>query len=94
MTARDTYVSSVKTAATTQSAAVQSAVVTAQETVNISGVNNNNNPQRGANAAAVTAIANAGKALIAALQLAEMNKQVSVQSAKDTLRSTGDTAPA
>lgn len=94
MGARDTYISSVKTAEITKAATNSANANAAQETINASGVNAGNPTGRGAGSALMTATANANAALAAARLLAEHNKQVSIQAAKDTLRSTGDVAPA
>ena len=94
MTARDTYVAAVVSANLTKAATNVANSNTAQETINASGVNAGNPTGRGAGSAVMTATANANAALAAARVLAEHNKQVAIQAAKDTLRSTGDTAPA
>lgn len=94
MTARDTYVNSVATALTAKVATNVANANTHQETINASGVNAGNPTGRGAGSALMTATANANAAYAAAKLNAEMVKQIAIQAAKDTLRSTGDTAPA
>ena len=95
MTARATYVSSVATAVATEVASKVVATATQQEAINASGVNVGYTPcnptKSGATFASFqTALTNAVKANVAAVQLAAMVSQVAQSSAKDTLRSTGD----
>ena len=96
MTARDTYTASVKSALATAVAAKVSNAVVAQTTRDASGCNlgilvatNSTNF-----AAFDTATRNANAAYYAAQILAEHNKQIAIQNAKDILRGTGDLAPA
>ena len=94
MTARDTYTSSVKSAAASQVVTVTSAETTRQESVNASGVNVGYNLQTGnyANYAAAVKAANIAK--FNSLNAAEAAKQATVAVARDTLKATGDLAPA
>lgn len=94
MTARDTYNASVATALATKVASNTNNTLTAQETINVTGVNAGLNPARGASAAFDAAVRTSNATLYAARKVAEMTKQVAIQAAKDTLRATGDSHPA
>jgi len=93
MTARSSFDSSVVSANTTLVASNQSAANTAQETVNVTGVNANANPQRGASDAVMTATKNANIAYQVAKFNASQAHQAAVAVAKSTLRATGDVNP-
>ena len=90
MTARDTYIASVKTGENSKVATNIANANTAQETINVTGVN----PARGASAALIAAVNSSNAAYAAARLNAEMVKQVAIQAAKDTLRAGGDVHPA
>lgn len=94
MTARETYASSVKTAAQTKTATVSAAETAAQETINASGCNVGYNLQTGNYANLATATKNAIAAKLASVNAAEAAKQASIAVAKDTLRQSGDLGPA
>jgi hypothetical protein len=93
MTARDSYVSSAKSAEATKLATIGAAETTKQEAINASGVNVGYTLQSGnySNFAAAIAAANAAKA--ASLYAAEVSRQAALAVARDTLRTTGDLAP-
>lgn len=94
MTARTTYEASCVTANSTVVANHISTTNTAQESINAAGVNAGKPLARGVAAADDVTIRNANKTYLYSRMLNEMAKQVSIQSAKDTLRATGDSAPA
>lgn len=93
MTARDTYNASVKAAAPAQVATLTTNQTTAQATIEASRTAVGYNLQTGNYANFAAAVANANKAKFAADLAAEMTKQAAIAVARDTLRSTGDTAP-
>ena len=93
MTSRDTLIVTVKAALITKVAAVNAAATVAQETINAVGVNTGANPQRGATASQINTTNSANAAYAAALQNAEMVKQMAITQAKATLRATGDLGP-
>jgi hypothetical protein len=72
----------------------QAATRAAQVALNAATLDAGIHPSRGADATLIAATINANAAYQAARLLGEMTKQVSVQSARDLLRSTGDNAPA
>jgi hypothetical protein len=96
MTARSVYEAATKAAETAKLPTIQLANLTHQITVNANSVDlgYSSNLALGASAAQITATTNANAALAATKLLAEMTKQVAIQSARDTLRSSGDNAPA
>jgi hypothetical protein len=93
MSNRDTFNSSVKTAAATEVATKLTNAGTQQETINQSGVNVGYTLQSGNYANLKTAVDNARKAKIAADLAAEAAKNASIMLARDTLRDSGDRAP-
>jgi hypothetical protein len=96
LTARDTYQAACKAAEVARLATVQSATLTHQITVDNAGINVGNHPSRGvADGSTLDLQTRAANASLAATRLlAEMTKQVAVETAKDVLRGTGDNAPA
>jgi hypothetical protein len=94
MTARDDYRASVIAAEKKKIADFQAATRAAQVSFNAASIDAGVHPSRGADAALITATTNLNAAYQAARLLGEMNKQVTIQNAKDLLRSTGDNAPA
>ena len=94
MSSRDTYTASVKSAAVTQIAAVVSAETARQETINASGCNVGYNLQTGNYANFAAAVKAATIAKTAAVTAAEQAKQAAIAGARDTLKSSGDLAPA
>ena len=94
MTARATFAATVQIAAVTQIAAVQAAETARQETINASGCNVGYNLQTGSYSAFAAAVKAANIAKTAALTAAEQTKQTAVAVARDTLKSSGDLAPA
>lgn len=89
MTARDTYQSSVKSAASAKTATLTANQATAQETINANGVNVGYNLQTGNYANLATAVKNANIAKWNADFAAEQTKQASIAAARDTLRNAG-----
>lgn len=93
MTARDTYNSTVATAAQTKAATLLSAEAAKQETINASGCNVGYNLQTGNYANFAAAIKSAINAKAASVAAAEATKQATIAAARDTLRNAGDVAP-
>ncbi len=94
MTIRDTYNTSV-VAATAAKVPTKAANANAhQETIAASGKNVGYNNATGNFANFDAATRNANATYAAAQLNAEMIKQIAIQAAKDTLRATGDLAPA
>ena len=94
MTSRDTYNTTVLNAGTTKTASLTNNQLVHQEAINAVGVNVGTNPQLGCSNSQIASIKAAAKAKIVADTLAEMTKQVTINVAKDTLRDSGDKAPA
>lgn len=94
MTARDTYVSTVKTAAMTQTQANLLAEMTKQVTIDAQKTVVGYTLQSGNYSNLATAIKNAVNGSTASLLSNEQAKQTTINGAKDTLKSTGDLGPA
>lgn len=92
MTARATYTTSVAAAVTTQVATIAAAQIAFQEAVNASGCNVGYTTQTGNYANFAAAVKAANVARLASINAAETARQMSVSSAKSTLRATGDLA--
>lgn len=96
MSARDTYIASVKAAHATAVVTVIMNETSKQESVNASGVNTSSLAALlvNGNASYVAAVKAAVKAKQAADLAAEHNKQVAIGAARDALRNAGgDSAP-
>jgi hypothetical protein len=95
MSARDTYVAAVKTAAAAQIATLQVAALVAQEAINVAGVGAgaSSHPSLGVANGSTLDIAtrNANASYAATRAKAEHDKQVAIENAKNVLRATGDT---
>jgi hypothetical protein len=94
MSNRSTYESSVAAASTPRVSSNTSNATTAQESINVVGAINGKILQRGVSVADDLTIRAANTAYVVAKQKAAMLEQVTIQNAKDLLRSTGDTGPA
>ena len=93
MTARDTYQSSIKSAAATKTATLTANELTKQETINASGVNVGYNLQSGNFANFDTATKSAVQAKRDADFGAEVARQKAADAAREALRATGDVGP-
>ena len=93
MSSRDTFTSSVKSAAATQVASVTAAQGAFQETINQSGCNVGYNLQTGTYATFAAAVKAANLARLVAVNAAEAARQGTIAVARDTLKATGDVAP-
>lgn len=96
MGARDTYISSVKSAESAKVATEITAEGAKQETINQSGCNVGYYSGKGGSgeAAFQAAVKSANQARFATAASAEQTKQNAINAARDTLRATGDLAPA
>lgn len=94
MTARDTYIASVKTAAVTKAATDATNIMTAQVTIDASNTVVGYNLQTGNNANLLAAQRTAIAQLAINRAAAEQAKQAAITVARDVLKNTGDTAPA
>lgn len=94
MTARDTYQTTVKATGPTKTATITANQTTAQETINANGVNVGYTTQSGNYANFATGVKNANQAKRDADFKAEHDRQVAINVARDTLRDSGDKAPA
>jgi hypothetical protein len=93
VTARDTYIASVKTAVATKVTTELTNEVVRQTTVDASASVVGYNLQTGNYANFATAVKNATAAKLASDIAAEKTKQASQMVAKDLLRDSGDRAP-
>ncbi len=93
MSARDTYISSVKSAETSKVATLVAADATKQETINANGCNVGYNLQTGNYANFASSVKNANIARWNTTFSVEQAKQASIAAARDTLRTGGDLAP-
>ena len=95
MTARDTYQTTVKSAGSSKIATLTANQAAQQETINASGANVGYHPGSSSSSASYEAAVKAANiAKWNADFAAEHAKQVAINAARDTLRATGDTAPA
>lgn len=92
MTARDTYASSVKSAETSKVASLTVNETTKQTTIDASKSVVGYTLQTGNYANLASAVATANAAKVTADRLAEHNKQVARDTARDILRNSGDFA--
>jgi hypothetical protein len=94
MTARDTFTTSVKTAIATKAATVHIAEMTKQTTIDASKSVVGYTTQAGNYANLASAVKTANQAKLDAVYAAEVARQSAVDVARDTLRDSGDKAPA